>query len=99
MITVGISLLIGAPLAFLFLRNGWLKLWQSIVTGAAIGACVGAAFNTHIELSEQTIHLLKFAALGSLHTAAFWVLAFWKKSSLQRSQAHENASSQSSGAA
>lgn len=87
-VTVGVSLLFGVPLALWFVKRGWLKLWQSLLVGVAIGVVAGLAFNTSVEFSAAFLIVLKFVALGGMHTGMFWVLAFWKNQRLIGTSPH-----------
>jgi hypothetical protein len=81
-VTVGVSLLAGVPLVLWFVKRAWFKFWQSAFAGLVLGAMVGVALNTFVELSDTILFVVKYTAIGGLHTATFWVLAFWKNRSL-----------------
>jgi hypothetical protein len=98
-VTVGASLLAGVPLAFWFVKRGWLKFWQSLLVGGGLGVVVGLAFNTFVELSAAFGFILKFVALGGLHTGVFWVLAFWRNQRLLGTSPHEASNTKAEGAA
>ena len=86
-VTGGVSLLAGVPLAIWFVKQRWFKLWQSLLVGGLIGVVVGLALNNSMGFA-MFVFILKFVALGCLHTAAFWVLAFWKNHSISPISAH-----------
>jgi len=89
-VTGGMSILAGVPLAIWFVKRGWFKLWQSLLAGATIGLVVGLAFNNSAGFA-MLVYVLKFIALGSLHTVACWVLAFWKNTAFSSLGAHRAA--------
>jgi hypothetical protein len=88
-VTVGVSVLAGAPLALWFVMRGWFKFWQCALAGSLLGTLVGIALNSFVELNDIVVFVLKFAAIGGVHTSAFWVLAFWRNQSLVGVGAYE----------
>jgi len=60
--------LIGVPAYFVFKTLGWLRLWQVVSGGAGLGAAVALVFFSGSAAP-------RFAALGALTAAVFWVLA------------------------
>ena len=85
--TVPVTVLLGWPAFAFFKRRGWLKWWQFGMGGLTVGAVCTLPFiigvtETNAPLSTFTFIVLFFAALGAIHSIAFWAIAIWRNNDL-----------------
>ena len=90
------SFILGVPAFLIFHKYSWLKLWQVIVAGTALGVIVGllfsliAGFNNQMILSN-ILGLGLFGLHGLVVSLAFWIVAFMKVGSNKSLQPTANA--------
>ena len=61
-VTGGVSLLAGVPLAIWFVKQRWFRFWQSLLVGGLIGVVVGLAFNNSMGF-VMFVFALQFVAI------------------------------------
>jgi hypothetical protein len=81
--TVGASMLGGLPLWAWFQRNGWFKLWQSLVAGFAIGVLASFPFAFAGNAYTALFFAATFALIGGAHALLFWLGAICRNAELQ----------------
>jgi hypothetical protein len=83
-VTVAATLLLGLPLALWFVQRGWVKFWQVALAGALVGLLCALPFVLGTTAEQFLQSVSRFAAFGLAHSAAFWLLAIYRNSSLSR---------------
>jgi len=83
--TVGATLFMGFPLAVWCIRRGWLAAWQAVLGGSVAGLICSCLFLLG-SVGEAMNFAVPFALAGAAHGLAFWVLAFWRNTRIQRAR-------------
>ncbi len=91
--TVGASLIGGLPLWAWFQRNGWFKLWQSLLAGLVLGALASLPFAVAGNVYTVLFFAGVFALIGAAHALLFWLVAVCRNTELQ-TRAHGTSSLQ-----
>jgi hypothetical protein len=81
--TCGATLFFALPLSLCFIRKGWLRAWQAVLAGGMTGILLATLFALDPLARPAGEVFVRFALVGALHGAAFWLLAIYRNQYLQ----------------